>query len=106
MNAAAKELLKTKDFAAFAKSHTDAKTTLCEVYEARWIQTGDTTWYFRITANRFLRGMVRAVVGTLIEVGRGKMSREEFKQIIASGDRSGAGESMPARALFLESVEY
>lgn len=106
MNAAAQVLLRTKDFAAFAKSHTDVKTTLCDVSDARWVQTGSSTWYFTITANRFLRGMVRAVVGTLIEVGRGKMTVEEFEKTIASGNRNDTGDSMPAHALVLENIAY
>jgi tRNA pseudouridine38-40 synthase len=76
------------------------------VTEARWNEIGEGRWYFEITANRFLRNMVRAVVGTLIEVGRGRMSVEEFAEVIKSGSRSNAGESMPANALFLEDVKY
>ncbi len=106
MNQAAAMLLETTDFAAFAKSHTDAKTTLCEVSEARWTQTSPHTWQFRITANRFLRNMVRAIVGTLIDVGRGEMSLEEFAQLLVGGNRSDAGESVAGNALFLEKVEY
>ncbi len=106
MNAAARHLLGTRDFAAFCKSHTDVKTTLCEVSEARWVQTSGHTWYFEITANRFLRNMVRAVVGTLIETGRGRMTVDGFDAVIEGRDRCAAGESMPAHALFLENVEY
>ncbi|MCD8305911.1 MAG: tRNA pseudouridine(38-40) synthase TruA [Prevotella sp.] len=106
MNLAAQTLLAMSDFAAFAKSHTDVKTTLCEIKEARWVQTGNNNWYFAITANRFLRGMVRAITGTLIDVGRGKITLDEFTQIAASHNRCNAGDSLPARALFLESVEY
>ncbi len=106
MNRAAQLLLKTTDFASFCKSHTDVKTTLCTVTEARWIEQEDGSWYFRITANRFLRNMVRAIVGTLIEVGRGRMSLADFEQVIQGKNRSDAGESMPACALFLERVEY
>ncbi len=106
MNRAAQLLLKTTDFASFCKSHTDVKTTLCTVTEARWIEQEDGSWYFRITANRFLRNMVRAIVGTLIEVGRGRMSLADFEQVIKGKNRSDAGESMPACALFLERVEY
>lgn len=106
MNEAATLLLHYKDFACFCKSHTDVKTTLCDVREAKWIQTSDSEWYFRITANRFLRNMVRAVVGTLIEVGRHRMSIEEFRQVIEGKKRTQAGESMPGNALFLEHVEY
>lgn len=106
MNEAASLLLKHKDFACFCKSHTDVKTTLCDVTEARWIQTSETEWYFRIRANRFLRNMVRAVVGTLVEVGRHRMTLEEFRQVLESGKRTRAGESMPGNALFLEKIEY
>ncbi|MBR4650380.1 MAG: tRNA pseudouridine(38-40) synthase TruA [Prevotella sp.] len=105
MNNAAQLLIGYQDFAAFCKSHTDVKTTLCDVTEAQWIQEGK-NWYFRISANRFLRNMVRAVVGTLIEVGRGRMTIEEFRQTIESRQRTKAGESMPANALFLEHIEY
>jgi tRNA pseudouridine38-40 synthase len=94
------------DFAAFCKSGADVKTTLCDIYAAEWHQTGEHSWYFEIAANRFLRNMVRAVVGTLIEVGRGRMTLRQFEEVICSGKRTPAGESMPANALFLESVEY
>ena len=76
MNEAARVLMEYEDFGAFCKAGADVKTTLCRVTEARWIQTSETTWYFVITANRFLRNMVRAVVGTLIDVGRGRLSLE------------------------------
>ena len=106
INEAASHLLTTNDFGAFCKSHTDVKTTLCHVTEARWIQDSPTEWHFVITANRFLRNMVRAVVGTLIDVGRGRITIQEFDNIIAQKKRTAAGESMPAHALFLEKVEY
>ncbi len=106
MNEAALKLLNVSDFAAFCKSHTDVKTTLCQVTEARWIQDDAHKWHFRISANRFLRNMVRAVVGTLIEVGRGRMTLAQFDSVIAGKSRSAAGESMPGNALFLEEVEY
>ena len=106
MNEAASHLYDVEDFGAFCKSHTDVKTTLCDVTEARWIQTGPSSWYFVISANRFLRNMVRAVVGTLIEVGRHRMSLEEFDAVVAGKKRTAAGESMPGNALFLERVEY
>lgn len=106
MNMAAAALLEYEDFGAFCKSHTDVKTTLCHVTEARWIQTGDNEWYFVITSNRFLRNMVRAVVGTLIEVGRGRMTMDEFRHVVEGKKRTEAGESMPAHALFLENVSY
>lgn len=106
MNRAASLLTETADFGAFCKSHSDAKTTLCQVREARWIQLSPTRWYFRISANRFLRNMVRAVVGTLLDVGSGKLTREEFAAVLASRSRSCAGESVPGHALFLEEIEY
>ena len=70
------------------------------------MRDAEDSWHFRISANRFLRNMVRAVVGTLIEVGRHRMTLEQFDQVIASGSRSNAGESMPGNALFLEDVRY
>ena len=106
MNEAGRVLTEYEDFGAFCKAGTDVKTTLCKVTQAQWIQTSPTEWYFEITANRFLRNMVRAVVGTLVEVGRGRMSLEEFRQVIEGKKRTQAGESMPAKALFLEEVRY
>ena len=106
MNEAASHLLEVHDFGSFCKSHTDVKTTLCDVSEAIWVRDTDHSWHFRISANRFLRNMVRAVVGTLIEVGRHRMTLQEFKNVVSLGNRSSAGESMPGHALFLEAVEY
>jgi tRNA pseudouridine38-40 synthase len=106
MNDAARILMTYEDFGAFCKSGADVKTTLCQVTKAEWVQTSPTTWYFEIRANRFLRNMVRAVVGTLIEVGRGRMSIEDYKKVIEGKQRSDAGESMPAQALFLEDIVY
>ena len=106
MNQAAERLLHVDDFGAFCKAHADVKTTLCNVNEAVWVKDGDDAWHFRISANRFLRNMVRAVVGTLIEVGRHRMTLDDFDHVVASGNRSNAGESMPGNALFLEDVEY
>lgn len=106
MNKAAVLLMEYEDFASFCKSHTDVKTTLCNVTEARWIKQPDQSWYFRITANRFLRNMVRAVVGTLIEVGRHRMTIDQFRSVIEGKLRTQAGESMPGNALFLEEVKY
>jgi tRNA pseudouridine38-40 synthase len=73
---------------------------------AKWHQTSDDSWYFEITANRFLRNMVRAVVGTLVEVGRHRMTIDDFRKVIEGKKRTEAGESMPGHALFLERVEY
>lgn len=106
MNEAASMLVGDGDYAAFCKSRTDAKTTLCRVYHARWHKVDDCSWYFEISANRFLRNMVRAVVGTLVEVGRHRMSLDDFRRVVEGGCRSDAGESMPAHALFLEDVSY
>ena len=106
MNEAASHLLHVDDFGAFCKAHADVKTTLCRVTEAEWTRDGEDSWHFRISANRFLRNMVRAVVGTLIEVGRHRMTLDEFDRVVASGSRSNAGESMPGNALFLEDVKY
>lgn len=106
MNEAAKHFLEHDDYAAFCKTGGDNKTTICHVTAAQWVQTSPTTWYFEITANRFLRNMVRAVVGTLIDVGRGKITMEQFLDILHNGTRSDAGESMPGNALFLEKVAY
>jgi tRNA pseudouridine38-40 synthase len=106
MNEAGRVLTEYEDFGAFCKAGSDVKTTLCKVTQAQWIQTSPTEWYFEITANRFLRNMVRAVVGTLVEVGRRRMSLEEFRQVIEGKKRTQAGESMPAKALFLEEVRY
>ena len=106
MNEAGRILMDYDDFGAFCKAGSDVKTTICHVTHAQWHQTSPTSWYFQITANRFLRNMVRAVVGTLIEVGRGKMTLQEFRQVIEGGRRTQAGESMPAKALFLEKVAY
>lgn len=106
MNEAAATLLEYDDFAAFCKSHTDVKTTLCKVTRAEWVQVSDHQWYFVITANRFLRNMVRAVTGTLIDVGRGRITVDDFRAVVESRRRTDAGESMPPHALFLERVSY
>lgn len=106
MNEAAQTLFDYDDFGAFCKAGADVKTTLCKIYVARWHQTGADAWYFEIAANRFLRNMVRAVVGTLIEVGRHRMTVDDFRRVIEGKRRTEAGESMPAHALFLEEVAY
>lgn len=105
MNAAAARLKEYSDFTSFSKLNTDVKTNNCTVFEAFWTET-DGELVFTISANRFLRNMVRAIVGTLFEVGYGKMTVEDFCCIIEAKDRSRAGTSAPAKALFLESVEY
>ena len=106
MNEAAAILMTYEDFGAFCKAHADVKTTICHITSAGWHQTSPSCWYFEITANRFLRNMVRAVVGTLIDVGRGRLSLDDFRKVIEGKRRTEAGESMPANALFLEEVKY
>ncbi len=106
MNEAGRILMEYDDFGSFCKAGSDVKTTICHVTHAQWHQTSPTEWYFEITANRFLRNMVRAVVGTLVEVGRGRMTLDDFRQVIEGKQRTQAGESMPAQALFLEDVTY
>ena len=106
MNEAASRLSGFEDFTSFSKVNTDTKTNLCNVTEARWTQEGENTWRFTITANRFLRNMVRAIVGTLIEVGRGRMTVDEFCQVIEQRNRCSAGDSVPGHALFLVDVSY
>lgn len=106
MNEAAKLLIETKDFTSFAKLHSDAKTNICNVTHAEWTQEGDSMSVFTISADRFLRNMVRAIVGTLVDVGRGKLSLSDFKKIILEKDRCSAGQSMPGDALFLWDIKY
>ncbi len=105
MNTAAAKLLEYTDFTSFSKLNTDVKTNNCTVYDAFWAET-DGYLVFTITANRFLRNMVRAIVGTLFEVGYGKITTNDFCSIIESKDRGRAGTSAPAQALFLEKIEY
>ena len=106
MNEAASRLSGFEDFTSFSKVNTDTKTNLCNVTEAHWTREGENTWRFTITANRFLRNMVRAIVGTLIEVGRGRMTVDEFCQVIEQRNRCSAGDSVPGHALFLVDVSY
>lgn len=106
MNQAASTLLEYDDFGAFCKTHTDVKTKLCHVVKAEWLRTGPAEWFFEISANRFLRNMVRAVVGTLIDVGRHRLTVEGFRAVVEGRQRTAAGESMPANALFLEEIKY
>lgn len=120
MNEAAAYLIGEKDFKCFCKTGADVNTTVCHLTAARWmpvaempaseqpqsVSVDEEAWCFVITANRFLRNMVRAVVGTLIDIGRRKLSLDDFKRIVDSGTRSDAGESMPGNALFLWRVEY
>ena len=106
MNEAAKVLLEYKDFTSFSKVNTDTKTNLCDLKEAFWEEVEPGQWRFTITANRFLRNMVRAIVGTLVEVGRDRINIEEMRHIIESKDRCQAGESVPGKALFLVDIKY
>lgn len=106
MNEAAKVLLEYKDFTSFSKVNTDTKTNLCDVKEAFWEEIAPDRWRFTITANRFLRNMVRAIVGTLVEVGRGRLRLEDVRRIIEAKDRCSAGESVPAKGLFLVDIKY
>lgn len=106
MNEAAQELFDYSDFTSFSKLHTDVRTNICRITMAEWTQVDEATWVFTIRADRFLRNMVRAIVGTLLEVGRGKMTVRDFKQVIELQDRGKAGTSAPGQALFLVNVEY
>ena len=105
MNQAANRLIKTADFSCFSKSNTDTHTNDCSITNAVWTKEGDKL-IFTITADRFLRNMVRAIVGTLLDVGQQKISAEEFDNIITSKNRSEAGTSAPAHGLYLVSVSY
>lgn len=107
MNQAAELLIETSDFTSFAKLHTDVRTNICRVTEAQWKPVGDSGAHvFVITADRFLRNMVRAVVGTLVDVGRHKITLEGFQDIIDARNRCSAGTSMPPQALYLWNVTY
>lgn len=105
MNEAAKILFDYIDFTSFSKLHTDAKTNNCKIYQAEWNESDDEI-IFTIKADRFLRNMVRAIVGTLVEVGRGKMNMDEFRKVIESKNRSKAGTSVPGHGLFLAKIDY
>lgn len=127
MNEAAKILLEENDFASFCKAHSDNKTTLCDIRRAFWeprplpflsydnlftnssftnLQIEKPCWVFTIEADRFLRNMVRAVVGTLFEVGRGAMTIDEMRDAIQAHDRCAAGQSMPPDGLYLTDIRY
>jgi tRNA pseudouridine38-40 synthase len=106
MNIAAQKLLQYADFTSFSKLHTDVKTNICSIRHAAWTQVSDTEWVFTIQADRFLRNMVRAIVGTLFDVGNGKISIDEFCAIIEQKNRCAAGTSVPAHALFLVDIAY
>lgn len=105
MNKAGQMMLNHTDFAAFCKSGSDQHTTLCELKEVSWLKLGNQL-KLHIRANRFLRNMVRAIVGTMIDLGRGQITLEEFESILNSGNRSNAGTSAPAHGLYLSEVKY
>lgn len=106
MNQAAAVLLRHTHFGSFCKTGSDNKTDICHIHHAHWQQMGPYSWCFEIQADRFLRNMVRAIVGTLIEVGKHRLTLEGFEQVILVGDRRASGESMPACGLFLEDIGY
>ena len=105
MNEACLVLFEYIDFTSFSKLHTDVKTNNCRIMQAGWKQEGN-VWIFTVQADRFLRNMVRAIVGTLLEVGRGKLTIDGFRQVIERKDRCQAGTSAPGHALFLVDVTY
>ncbi len=105
MNEAARLLLQNRDFTSFSKVHTEVANFECNIMESFWYKK-DNQLVFTITANRFLRNMVRAIVGTLLRVGKGKMGVEGFQDVINQKNRSSAGMSVPAYALFLEKIRY
>ena len=105
MNVAAHALMEYVDFTSFSKLHTQTKTNNCELMEAHW-DVVDGEYVFTIRSNRFLRNMVRSITGTLLDVGRGKLSVDDVRGIVEQRDRCAAGVSMPAEGLFLTRVEY
>ena len=105
MNEACKVLFEYTDFTSFSKLHTDVKTNNCTIFEAKW-EDQDEQLVFTIKANRFLRNMVRAIVGTLVDIGQGKIDIAGLRKIIASRNRCSAGTSVPGHALFLCGIEY
>jgi len=105
MNAACPILFEYTDFTSFSKLHTDVKTNNCKIYQAEWVQKGKSI-VFTVKADRFLRNMVRALVGTFLEVGTSKMDLAGFRNVIEQKDRGVAGTSVPAHGLFLTDIEY
>lgn len=105
MNEACKILFEYEDFTSFAKLHTDNKTNLCKIYKAEWEQEGSEL-KFTVSANRFLRNMVRAIVGTMVEIGAGKLKPEDLRTVIENKNRNSAGTSAPAHGLYLVDVGY
>lgn len=106
MNEACEILLNTKDFTSFSKLGTDVKTNICDITHAKWVQISENSWRFEITANRFLRNMVRAIVGTLLDIGRHKITIKDLSDIINQKNRCAAGESAPGNALSLVNIQY
>lgn len=105
MNRATGILLNHTDFTSFSRLHSDNKTNICKIFQAGW-EIADDRLIFTIKADRFLRNMVRAIVGTMIEAGRGRIVPEEFERILESKNRSSAGMSAPSKGLFLTGIEY
>lgn len=105
LNDASSQLLKYEDYTSFCKLHSDNKTNICHVFQANW-QKVENDYIFTIKADRFLRNMVRAIVGTILDVGRNKISIDKFIEIIETKDRSAASTSSPAHGLYLIDVEY
>ncbi len=106
MNKSALTLIGKKDFTSFSKLHTDVHTNFCDVREAIWVEYEHNKWYFQIRADRFLRNMVRATVGTLLEVGYGKLDVDSINSILEKKDRCEAKTSVPAHGLFLWEIKY
>ena len=105
MNTACDILKENTDFTSFSRLHSDTKTNICKISLAEWIEN-DSEIIFTITSNRFLRNMVRAIVGTMVDIGAGKTGIEDFKKIIEHKDRCKAGKSAPAKGLFLAGINY
>ena len=105
MNESCRLLFNHSDFTSFSRLHSGAKSNICKIYHAGW-EESDNRLVFTIKADRFLRNMVRAIVGTIIEIGSGKMGLKEFEEIILAKDRCKAGKSAPAKGLFLVDIEY
>ena len=105
MNQACEILYKHSDFTSFSKLHSGSKTNICKIYSAKW-EESDNRLIFTIKADRFLRNMVRAIVGTMVEIGIGKLDLNGFEEIILAKDRCKAGKSAPAKGLFLVDIEY
>ncbi|HUX97719.1 MAG TPA: tRNA pseudouridine(38-40) synthase TruA [Bacteroidales bacterium] len=105
MNQACKILIGQGDFTSFSRLHSDTKTNICRIFAAEWTSNGGSL-VFLIRADRFLRNMVRAIAGTMVDIGSGKLSISEFENIILAKDRCRAGKSAPAKGLFLTEIEY